>query len=57
MSSDEISASRRKWMQGTTAGLVAGVAMPAVAQTGAPSAGDTAPRDPRPLYQIGRAHV
>ncbi|RAB38234.1 NAD(P)-dependent oxidoreductase, partial [Burkholderia multivorans] len=35
MSSDEISESRRKWMQGTTAGLVAGVAMPAVAQTGA----------------------
>ncbi|ACA95310.1 MULTISPECIES: SDR family oxidoreductase [Burkholderia cepacia complex] len=52
MSSDEVSESRRKWVQGTTAGLVASVALPTLAQTGggAPDAGDTAPRDPRTLY-------
>ncbi|AOI67678.1 NAD(P)-dependent oxidoreductase [Burkholderia territorii] len=51
MSSDEVSESRRKWMQGTTASLVAGVAIPAVAQAGGASdAGDTAPHDPRTLY-------
>ncbi len=51
MSSDEVSESRRRWVQGTTAGLVASVAIPAVAQGGgAPDPGDTAPRDPRPLY-------
>ncbi|RKU00111.1 NAD(P)-dependent oxidoreductase [Burkholderia sp. Nafp2/4-1b] len=51
MSSDEVSESRRKWMQGTTASLVAGVAIPAVAQAaGTQDAGDTAPHDPRPLY-------
>jgi len=52
MSSDEVSESRRKWVQGTTAGLVASVALPTLAQAagGAPDAGDTAPRDPRTLY-------
>ena len=51
MSSDEVSESRRKWVQGTTAGLVASVALPTIAQTGGPAdAGDPAPRDPRTLY-------
>ncbi|HDR8972750.1 SDR family oxidoreductase [Burkholderia vietnamiensis] len=51
MSSDEVSESRRKWMQGTTASLVASVAIPAVAQNaGATDVGDTAPHDPRMLY-------
>ncbi|HGL4260308.1 SDR family oxidoreductase [Burkholderia dolosa] len=51
MPSDEVSASRRKWMQGTTAGLVAGVALPAVAQTGGAAGGaDPALQDPRTLY-------
>ncbi len=54
MADDDFSDTRRKVMQGATAGLFAAVAAPALsqttAQTTAPPAGEAGVRDPRALY-------
>ncbi|MFT0167717.1 SDR family oxidoreductase [Paraburkholderia mimosarum] len=52
MSSDNVSESRRKWMQGTSASVLAAAALPAIAQQGTPATASAASgvQDPRALY-------